>query len=94
MHFARKIKEEFKSKIGDAYKEEDWNRIQRDLWSVINRTTEDGTRRKAKSGTRGDGIGALYRIVKWFQQVTGVGLSDKRARLVRHGTARNEGEIL
>ena len=61
---------------------------------MVNKTTEDGTRRKVKSGTRGDGAGALYRIVKWFQQVTGLGLSEKRARLMRPGTAKNEGDIL
>jgi hypothetical protein len=88
------IKNEFSKKMGIEYKEEAWNKIQRDLWSVVNKTTEDGTRRKVKSGTRGDGVGALYRVVKWFQRVTGLGLSEKRARLMRPGTAKNEGDIL
>ena len=80
--------------MGIGYSEEAWNKIQRNLSSVVNKTTEDGTRRKAKSGTRGDGVGVLYRIVKWFQQVTGLGLSEKRARLMRPGTAKNEGDVL
>ena len=80
--------------MGSGYKEEACNQIQRDLWSIVNKTTEDGTRRKATSGTREDGVGALYRIVKWFQQVTGLGLSEKRARLMRPGTAKHEGDFL
>ena len=35
-------------------------------------------------------MSALYRVVKWFPQVTGVGLG----RFMRPGVTNNEGEIL
>ena len=45
--------------------------------------TEGTAKRKVKTAAKGDGIEAMYRLMKWFQQVTGLGMNEKRTRIMR-----------
>ena len=52
------------------------------LWSVLSTKTTGEARSKVVAGVRGDGLEAYRRVHKWYTALSGLGVSDKYAKIM------------
>ena len=86
------IDKENEIRTNTGYTDEDWSRAKRDMYAVLMNKTETDARQLVRNKNR-DGLMSYMRMTKWYTELSGAGMADRKRAVLRPDKCKKEEDI-